>query len=371
MTETPSPETPARRIRVALVFGGRSRRARDLGGDRRRGDARDRQRQVRRPADRHHPRRRLGAGRRRPVPLGAGLGPPARGDDRVGPGAGRASARPGPVDVVFPLLHGPYGEDGTIQGLLELAGVRYVGAGVLGLGGGHGQALHEAGLRRPRAAGGAVRRRPPRRVGAGPRCRGGAGAARRWSSPSSSSRPAPDRRSASPASTTSTGLADADRGGPRPRPQGAGRAGRRGPRDRVRGARRPGRRAGRAPPCPARSWSTTGPPTFYDFEAKYLSDSQARTEAPADLPDDVAERVREVAVQAFEAISAEGLSRVDVFVTARRRGAAQRDQHDARLHPHLDVLEDVGGQRDVLHRAGRRADPAGARAHHRPALTRP
>ncbi|KAF0650095.1 D-alanine--D-alanine ligase [Streptomyces fradiae ATCC 10745 = DSM 40063] len=37
----------------------------------------------------------------------------------------------GEVDVVFPVLHGPYGEDGTLQGLLELAGVPYVGAGVL------------------------------------------------------------------------------------------------------------------------------------------------------------------------------------------------------------------------------------------------
>jgi len=36
------------------------------------------------------------------------------------------------VDVVLPLLHGPYGEDGTIQGLLELAGLPYVGSGVLG-----------------------------------------------------------------------------------------------------------------------------------------------------------------------------------------------------------------------------------------------
>src|SRR6476661_1685069 len=34
------------------------------------------------------------------------------------------------VDVVFPVLHGLYGEDGTIQGLLEMAGVPYVGAGV-------------------------------------------------------------------------------------------------------------------------------------------------------------------------------------------------------------------------------------------------
>ncbi|MEU6988775.1 D-alanine--D-alanine ligase family protein [Streptomyces sp. NPDC046324] len=37
----------------------------------------------------------------------------------------------GQVDVVFPMLHGPYGEDGTLQGLLELSGVPYVGAGVL------------------------------------------------------------------------------------------------------------------------------------------------------------------------------------------------------------------------------------------------
>ena len=37
----------------------------------------------------------------------------------------------GEVDVVFPLLHGPFGEDGTLQGMLELADIRYVGSGVL------------------------------------------------------------------------------------------------------------------------------------------------------------------------------------------------------------------------------------------------
>ncbi|CAN5317592.1 D-alanine--D-alanine ligase family protein [soil metagenome] len=37
----------------------------------------------------------------------------------------------GDIDVVFPILHGPYGEDGTVQGLLELAGLPYVGNGVL------------------------------------------------------------------------------------------------------------------------------------------------------------------------------------------------------------------------------------------------
>ena len=44
---------------------------------------------------------------------------------------GAVAATLGDVDVVFPVLHGPFGEDGTVQGLLELAGVPYVGAGVL------------------------------------------------------------------------------------------------------------------------------------------------------------------------------------------------------------------------------------------------
>src|SRR3984893_17273730 len=44
--------------------------------------------------------------------------------------AGNAPAPLAAVDVVLPILHGPFGEDGTVQGLLELAGVPYVGAGV-------------------------------------------------------------------------------------------------------------------------------------------------------------------------------------------------------------------------------------------------
>ena len=45
----------------------------------------------------------------------------------------RASDRAINVDIIFPVLHGTFGEDGTIQGLLELADIAYVGAGVLGL----------------------------------------------------------------------------------------------------------------------------------------------------------------------------------------------------------------------------------------------
>src|SRR6185436_1776270 len=48
------------------------------------------------------------------------------------PGALERAESETPIDVVFPVLHGTYGEDGTIQGLLEMANVPYVGAGVLG-----------------------------------------------------------------------------------------------------------------------------------------------------------------------------------------------------------------------------------------------
>src|SRR6202044_3712323 len=54
-------------------------------------------------------------------------------DGRRRPGA--ISPEPGSnpdIDVVFPVLHGTFGEDGTVQGLLELADLAYVGAGVLG-----------------------------------------------------------------------------------------------------------------------------------------------------------------------------------------------------------------------------------------------
>ena len=56
------------------------------------------------------------------LPLGTGTGLPIPTND---PGSPLSD-----VDVVLPILHGPFGEDGTVQGLLELAGVPYVGAGV-------------------------------------------------------------------------------------------------------------------------------------------------------------------------------------------------------------------------------------------------
>ena len=77
----------------------------------------------------------------------------------------------GRIDVVFPVLHGPFGEDGTVQGLLKLFDIPFVGAGVLG---------SAVGIELPRGLPGPVRRRPilstVRRGYTGPRfreCRAG------------------------------------------------------------------------------------------------------------------------------------------------------------------------------------------------------
>jgi D-alanine-D-alanine ligase len=64
-----------------------------------------------------------------PVPQSHGLVPF---ESAATSSTGHASERSIAVDVIFPVLHGTFGEDGTIQGLLELADIPYVGAGVLG-----------------------------------------------------------------------------------------------------------------------------------------------------------------------------------------------------------------------------------------------
>ncbi|HLX83061.1 MAG TPA: D-alanine--D-alanine ligase family protein [Terriglobales bacterium] len=66
-----------------------------------------------------------------PVRRDTGLAP-FQTDVKTDAGLRRASDRAINVDVIFPVLHGTFGEDGTIQGLLELADMAYVGAGVLG-----------------------------------------------------------------------------------------------------------------------------------------------------------------------------------------------------------------------------------------------
>ena len=75
------------------------------------------------------PMARLGAGRSAAHDTEPAIAAPASPGRELVPGA-TGEAFP-PLDVIFPVLHGPYGEDGTVQGLFELAGVPYVGCGVL------------------------------------------------------------------------------------------------------------------------------------------------------------------------------------------------------------------------------------------------
>jgi D-alanine-D-alanine ligase len=70
------------------------------------------------------PMRELEAASREIIGAGSAAAPPAKTGEKI-------PSTLSTVDVVFPVLHGPYGEDGTIQGMLELAGIPYVGSGVL------------------------------------------------------------------------------------------------------------------------------------------------------------------------------------------------------------------------------------------------
>ena len=123
------------------------------------------------------------------------------------------------LDVVFPVLHGPYGEDGTVQGLLELANVPYVGAGVLASAVGMDKARDEGGLRGARPAGARLRSSCARREWLADPARRGARviasaspsrcsssrptSGRAWASRRRrTARPAASRRSPSPRSST-------------------------------------------------------------------------------------------------------------------------------------------------------------------------
>ncbi|WP_300680066.1 D-alanine--D-alanine ligase family protein [Nocardioides sp.] len=222
----------------------------------------------------------------------------------------------GEVDVVFPVLHGPYGEDGTIQGLLELADVPYVGCGVLASAVGMDKEFMKlvfAGRGLP--VGPYVVVRP-----------------RQWEQSRDDVlaqvadlalplfvKPA---RGGSSLGVTRvddlTDLADLEAAvaeAQKHDPKVIIEAGLEG---REIECAVLGGRDGAAPRASVPGEIVVDAAEgadFYDFEAKYVSGTQARAEAPADLPADVAEKVRQTAIAAFEAVDAEGLSRVDVFVS--------------------------------------------------------
>lgn len=218
----------------------------------------------------------------------------------------------GTVDVVFPLLHGPFGEDGTIQGLLELSDTRYVGAGVLASAVGMDKHYMKVVFE---AAG----------LPVGPYI---AVTDRQWLKDAESVRKQVDRLGfpvfVKPARAgSSMGISKVDS------LDGLDAA--------IEEARRHDLKlvieagiAGREIECAVlEGRGTTAPRTsmpgeisvagggheFYDFNAKYVEDDAAALSCPADIPEEAIARVRELAAAAFDAVGAEGLSRVDFFYT--------------------------------------------------------
>jgi D-alanine-D-alanine ligase len=239
---------------------------------------------------------------------------------RTGPGGilqvttpGEVPADLGRVDVVLPLLHGTYGEDGTLQGLLEMTGTRYAGAGVFASAAGMDKEymkliMSARGLPVGRYV--VVRDRD---------WSGGLGERKRvldeiaelgW--------PLfvkPARGGSSVGITRVGGLADLEEA------IEAARA--HDPKVLVEAAVE-----GMEVECAVLEGLEGGPPeasvpgqvvvdpgsSFYDFQAKYLA-AGTTMRIPAPIPERAAAEVRRLACAAFDAISCEGLARVDFFYT--------------------------------------------------------
>jgi len=215
------------------------------------------------------------------------------------------------VDVVLPLLHGPFGEDGTLQGLLELGDVRYVGSGVLA-----SAASMDKHVMKVMLAGAGLS--VGRHVLVTPKDweRDPTGVAERVAELGWPVFVKPARAGSSIGITRVTGP-----GGPLTDAIELARS--HDPKVVVEAAI-----VGREIECAVLEDIAGGPPLtsvcgeievvaghdFYDFEAKYLDAESVRLTTPADLPEDVAGRVRELAARTFEVMGCEGLARVDFFV---------------------------------------------------------
>ena len=217
----------------------------------------------------------------------------------------------GEVDVVFPLLHGPFGEDGTIQGLLDLADVRYVGSGVTA-----SATMMDKHVMKVLLAASGLPVGPYVVVTDKDWRRDPAAAMERVSGLGWPVFVKPARAGSSMGITKVTG------------PEGLEAA--------VEAAREHDPKvvveaavAGREIECGVLEGHGTAPTRtsvpgecvvlrnhdFYDFDAKYLAEGDVRLDAPADLPDAVAERIRTMAARAFDVAGCEGLARVDFFLT--------------------------------------------------------
>ncbi len=213
------------------------------------------------------------------------------------------------VDVVFPVLHGPYGEDGTIQGLLELAGVPYVGAGVLASAAGmdkeftkkllaaEGLPVGEHVVLRPfqPTLTPEQRERLGLPVFVKPARGGSSIGVSRVTTWEQLPMAIAEARRHDPKVIVEAAIAGRElECGVLEFPDGTLQASTLG-EIRVAGVR------GREDP-------------FYDFAAKYLEDA-AELDVPAKVDDDVSEAVRGLAIAAFRALDCQGLARVDFFLT--------------------------------------------------------
>ncbi|GAA3211516.1 D-alanine--D-alanine ligase family protein [Oerskovia jenensis] len=218
----------------------------------------------------------------------------------------------GEVDVVFPLLHGPFGEDGTLQGLLELADVPYVGAGVLASAVGMDKQFMKLVL-----AGQGLPIAPYTVIRPGEWDRNPAAWTETVAGLGLPVFVKPARAGSSLGITKVDDLADL--------PAAIAEARRHDPKVVVEAGvvgreiecAVLGGREGERPRAslPGEIVVTDAHHAFYDFEAKYLDEAGVELSCPADLPPHLVDEVRDIAVRTFEAVGAEGLSRVDVFVT--------------------------------------------------------
>ena len=209
-----------------------------------------------------------------------------------------------PIDVVFPLLHGPFGEDGTIQGVFELAGIPYVGAGVLASAVGMDKAVQKVLFR---AAGLPV---VPHEVVHERDWRDDPEAVRaRAASLGTPLFVKPAGLGSSVGITKVKSLADLDAA-----VEEALRHGRKGLVEAaVDGAREIEVAVlGNDDPVASVPGEILPAGEFYDYRAKYLDESTG-LEVPAKLPAEVVEEIQRMAVTAFRAIDAAGMARVDFF----------------------------------------------------------
>jgi D-alanine-D-alanine ligase len=222
---------------------------------------------------------------------------------------GRAGEVLSAVDVVFPVLHGPYGEDGTMQGLLELAGTPYVGAGVLAsaaamdkeftkkLLAAEGLPVGDVVVLRPGVAtlSDAQRDRLGLPVFVKPARAGSSVGITKVASWAALPAAIAAAREHDPKVLVEAAVVGREvECGVLEFPDGSVRA---------------------SLPAEIRlvgSGEDGSAPEFYDFESKYLDDV-CEFDIPAKLDDATTERVRELAIAAFTALDCQGLARVDFF----------------------------------------------------------